>query len=186
MLPCCCVSEIRYVHWQASTDGSIRQFLKPTGHQQLEVAGFGPTWPLNQQTTASSKSNLLMPHVKKSRFGFNLNHLRYEEVIDPIFHRQTLADLPKMASLAPTTQFHWFCFSFSVKLCTRDFYVELRDNSPDILRNLSKKKPHVFVDTNIFLLGFSTYSQILSAAWNSHHAWEPLHFSKSFWICYHQ
>lgn len=65
MLPCCCVSEIRCVHWQASTDGSIRQFLKPTSHQQLEVAGFGPTRSLNQQTVALSKSNLLMIHVFK-------------------------------------------------------------------------------------------------------------------------
>lgn len=33
MLPCCCVSEIRCVHRQASTGGSIGQFLKLTGHQ---------------------------------------------------------------------------------------------------------------------------------------------------------
>lgn len=65
MLPCCCVSEIRCVHRQASTGGSIGQFLKLTGHQQLEVAGFGPTWPLNQQTIALSKSNLFMIYVKR-------------------------------------------------------------------------------------------------------------------------
>lgn len=64
MLPCCCVSEIRCVHWLASTDESIRQFLKPRGHQQLEVAGFGPTWSTNQQTMALLKSNLLMIRVK--------------------------------------------------------------------------------------------------------------------------
>lgn len=46
------------------TDESIRQFLKPTGHQQLEVVGVGPTWSTNQQTVALLKRNLLMIHVK--------------------------------------------------------------------------------------------------------------------------
>lgn len=65
MLPCCCVSEIRCVHWQACSGGSIGQFLKLIGQQQLEVAGFGPTRPPNQQTTALLKSNLLMIYAKR-------------------------------------------------------------------------------------------------------------------------
>lgn len=69
---------IKCVHWWESIDGSIWQFLKPTGCEQLEMAGSGPTWPLNQQTTALSKSNLLIIHVKKSRFGLDLNHLQNE------------------------------------------------------------------------------------------------------------
>lgn len=72
------------------TDGSIRQFLKPKGHQQLEVAGFGLTWSPKSTDNGIVEEQPVNDLCSKSRFGSGLNHLRYEEVIDPIFQRREL------------------------------------------------------------------------------------------------
>jgi hypothetical protein len=45
---------------------------------------------------------MILVKKKKSRFGFGLNHFRCV-VIDAVFQRQIQVDLPKVASLAPTT-----------------------------------------------------------------------------------
>lgn len=75
MLPYwCVVSEISRVHWQGGINGSIRQFLKPTGHQQLEVGGFGQTWspqPTDYGIVAEQPVN---DSCWKSSLGFGLNH----------------------------------------------------------------------------------------------------------------
>lgn len=68
-LPSWCVSEISRVHWQGSIDGSIRQFLKPTSHQQLEEVALARHSPLHQQTVTCQRATLLTIHVKNQHLA---------------------------------------------------------------------------------------------------------------------
>lgn len=68
------VSEISRVHWQGGISGSIRQFLKPTGHQQLEVGGFGLTWSPQSTDYGIVAEQPANDSCRKSSLGFGLNH----------------------------------------------------------------------------------------------------------------
>lgn len=65
--------------------GASDSFENPQAISNLGWLALAIHSPLNQQINALSKSSLLIIHVKKIKIWLWFNHLRYEEVIDPIF-----------------------------------------------------------------------------------------------------